>query len=309
MKKVIIITGPTGSGKSDLAIDLAQKLNTEIISADSVQVYKGFDIGSAKVTKEEQEMVPHHLIDIMNPEEQYSVADFQRDATEKIKEILAKGKIPIVCGGTGLYIHSLLYDLDFSEEKVDEKLREELENIYQREGVEALVKLLEKLDPERVKTIDLRNHRRLIRGIELAKSGKKNHTKNLRKKNEQWESYYFVVRRDREKLYEIINERTKKMIGLGLVEEAKTLYEKYGFVSPMRTIGYKEMVSYFEGEYSLEMTIEKIQQHSRNLAKRQLTWFRKEEDAIFIDRDVYPKNEEAVEYILKVVEGENGHGE
>ncbi len=281
MRPLILITGPTGSGKSDLSVALAKKLHTEIISADSVQIYRGFTIGSGKITPEETQGIVHHLIDIKDADEYYSAADFYEAAAPIVEDLWRKGKIPIVCGGTALYIHSLIYDLDFSE-KPSATLRNALNDLYHRRGPEYMVALLKEKDPGLAEAVDLNNPRRVIRALERIESGHVE-TEQLRKKREGLDPLYIVLDWEREALYDRINRRVLKMVEAGLFKEVEALYEAYGAeAKPMGSIGYKEVVKYIKGEWDEATAIEKIQQHSRNFAKRQMTWFRKEEDAIFI---------------------------
>lgn len=281
MRPLILITGPTGSGKSDLSVALAKKLHTEIISADSVQVYRGFTIGSGKITPEETEGIVHHLIDIKDPDDYYSAADFYEAATPIFEDLWRKGKIPIVCGGTALYIHSLIYDLDFTE-KPSSETRDRLNRLYDDKGLDYMVALLKEKDAAMAESVDLKNPRRVIRALERIESGHVE-TEQLRKKREGLDPLYIVLDWERETLYDRINRRVLKMVEAGLFKEVEVLYEAYGDeVKPMGSIGYKEVVKYIEGEWDEATAIEKIQQHSRNFAKRQMTWFRKEEDAVFI---------------------------
>ncbi|MEQ3353573.1 tRNA (adenosine(37)-N6)-dimethylallyltransferase MiaA [Aedoeadaptatus acetigenes] len=298
MKPLILITGPTGSGKSDLSVALAKKLHTEIISADSVQVYRGFTIGSGKITPEETEGIVHHLIDIKDPHEFYSAADFYEAAAPIFEDLWQRGKIPIVCGGTALYIHSLIYDLDFSE-KPSTTLRKELNNLYNRRGLEYMVALLKEKDATMAEAVDLNNPRRVIRALERIESGHVE-TEQLRKKRKGVDPLYIVLDWEREALYDRINRRVLKMVEAGLFDEVETLYKVYGSdVKPMGSIGYKEVVKYIKGEWDKATAIEKIQQHSRNFAKRQMTWFRKEEDAVFIPMSELTKDA-ALEKILEL---------
>ncbi|WP_108832128.1 tRNA (adenosine(37)-N6)-dimethylallyltransferase MiaA [Aedoeadaptatus coli] len=298
MKPLILITGPTGSGKSDLCVALAKKLHTEIISADSVQVYRGFTIGSGKIMPQETEGIVHHLIDIKDPEEFYSAADFYEAAAPIFDDLWRAGKIPIVCGGTALYIHSLIYDLDFSE-KPSAELRKELNDLYNRQGLEYMVALLKDKDATLAEAVDLNNPRRVIRALERIESGHVE-TEQLRKKRKGVDPLYIVLDWEREALYDRINRRVMKMVDAGLFEEVEVLYKAYGDeVKPMGSIGYKEVVKYIEGEWDKATAIEKIQQHSRNFAKRQMTWFRKEEDAVFIPMSELTKDA-AIEEILEL---------
>ena len=298
MKPLILITGPTGSGKSDLSVALAKKLNTEIISADSVQVYRGFTIGSGKITPQETEGIVHHLIDIKDPDEFYSAADFYEAAAPIFIDLWRAGKIPIVCGGTALYIHSLIYDLDFSE-KPSTELRNKLNSLYNRRGLEYMVALLKDKDPGLAEAVDLNNPRRVIRALERIESGHVE-TEQLRKKREGIDPLYIVLDWERQDLYGRINRRVLQMVEAGLFEEVEALYKAYGDeVKPMGSIGYKEIVKYIKGEWDRATAIEKIQQHSRNFAKRQMTWFRKEKDAVFIPMSEMTKNA-ALEKILEL---------
>ena len=298
MKPLILITGPTGSGKSDLSVALAKKLHTEIISADSVQVYRGFTIGSGKITPQDTEGVVHHLIDIKEPEEFYSAADFYEAAMPIFDKLWQRGKIPIVCGGTALYIHSLIYDLDFSE-KPSSETRDRLNRLYDDRGLDYMVALLKEKDAAMAEAVDLNNPRRVIRALERIETGHVE-TEQLRKKREGIDPLYIVLDWAREDLYSRINRRVEKMVESGLFEEVEGLYKAYGSdVKPMGSIGYKEVVTYLKGEWDEETAIEKIQQHSRNFAKRQMTWFRKEEDAVFIPMSELTKDT-ALEKILEL---------
>ncbi len=296
--KVVFILGPTGVGKSRLAVKLAHENNGQIISSDSVQIYKGFDIGSAKVTKEEMEGVPHHLIDICQPQDYFSVSDFVDATRAKIKEISKAGDLPIVVGGTGLYINSLLGGYNFGGTAKDDNLRAELELLVDRGGVEPLVKMLEDLSPELAKKVDTQNKVRLIRAIEIAKNG----TTQMAEGSE-YDYKIFALTRQREALYETINARASKMIDEGLIEEVKGLLETgvSRDAQPMRAIGYKEVISYLEGEIDKAQMQQLIAQHSRNYAKRQMTYLRglaKNYPVDFVDMDSYNQGEK---YILEEV--------
>lgn len=298
MKPLILITGPTGSGKSDLSVSLAKKLHTEIISADSVQVYRGFTIGSGKITPQETEGVVHHLIDIKEPEEFYSAADFYEAAMPIFDKLWQRGKIPIVCGGTALYIHSLIYELNFSE-KPSSEIRDRLNRLYDDRGLDYMVALLKEKDAAVAEAVDLNNPRRVIRALERIETGHVE-TEQLRKKRKGIDPLYIVLDWAREDLYSRINRRVLKMVDGGLFEEVEGLYKSHGGdVKPMGSIGYKEVVTYLKGEWDEETAIEKIQQHSRNFAKRQMTWFRKEEDAMFIPMSELTKDT-ALEKILEL---------
>lgn len=271
--KVIAIVGPTASGKTQMAIDLAKKINGEIISADSRYVYKGFNIASAKPTKEEQAGIPHHLIDIVEPEVDYSVADFYDDARDKIYEIIERGKMPIVAGGTGLYFKVLLETYDLPRVEANPQLRAELE---QRDKEDLLHELLT-LDPVGYEKVKDANKRRIVRALEITKIlGKPFSEASVEKEPEFDVEWEMPKIESREALYERINKRVDLMLEQGLIEETKSLLEKHGRIKNfVCTIGYKEILSYLDGEMSLEEATDKLKQHTRNYAKRQLTWFRK----------------------------------
>lgn len=276
--KIVAILGPTGVGKSKMGIEIAQEFNGEIISADSVQIYKEFDIGSAKIKSSETFGIKHYAIDIVSPNENFSAFDFVNYSKSRINQILEKGKTPIIVGGTALYIKALFENYNLGGEK-DEKLRAELENELKEFGLEFLVNKLKNLAPEKAKEIDLKNPVRVIRAIEIALSN------NVKTKSESEYDYkIFALNRNREVLYNKINERVEEMFSQGLEDEVKTLFNKYGEgVQPFKAIGYKEFIPFFKGEYTLEKVKELIKQHSRNYAKRQLTFIRGMKDCIWID--------------------------
>lgn len=270
--KVIVITGPTGVGKTKLSISIAKKYHGEIINADAMQVYKDLNIGTAKITEEEKEGVPHHLFDIKNVSEEYSIFDYQKDCREKIEEILQRGHVPILVGGTGLYIKSALYDYHFSSRE-----QEKREN-YEEKSLSELNQILKEIDPEGASSIDCHNKRRVINAIiyyqENGKSIVTNQTNQL-----LYDSIFIGLTTNRENLYQIINKRVDKMIDSGLVEEVKSFYEKKIFSKPLLGgIGYKELYSYFEGKISDEEAIDLIKRNSRRYAKRQYTFFRNQLD-------------------------------
>lgn len=280
--KIVAILGPTGVGKSKMGIEIAQKFNGEIISADSVQIYKEFDIGSAKIKSSETCGIKHYAIDIVSPNENFSAFDFVNYSKSRINQILEKGKTPIIVGGTALYIKALFENYNLGGEK-DEKLRAELENELKEFGLEFLVNKLKNLAPTKEKEIDLKNPVRVIRAIEIALSN------NVKTKSESEYDYkIFALNRNREVLYNKINERVEEMFSQGLEDEVKTLFNKYGEgVQPFKAIGYKEFIPFFKGEYTLEKVKELIKQHSRNYAKRQLTFIRGMKDCIWIDVENY----------------------
>lgn len=271
--KIIAIAGPTASGKTKMAIDLAKQINGEIISADSRYVYKGFDIASAKPTKEEQDGIPHHLIDIVEPEIDYSVADFYDDAKIAISEILNKGKTPIVVGGTGLYFRVLLETYDLPRVEADTDLRNELEL---REKDDLLIEL-SSLDPVSYEKLKDANKRRIVRALEVTKIlGKPFSEASIEKEPEFGVEWTMPKINSRDELYNRINKRVDFMAQSGLIEETQALLKKHGRIKNfISTIGYKEILTYIDGEATLKEALEKLKQHTRNYAKRQLTWFRK----------------------------------
>lgn len=284
MEKVIVICGPTASGKTKLGIELANKLNGEIISADSMQIYKDMNIGSAKPSNEEQKLAKHYLIDFVNPNERYSVADFKKDASNAIDMIIKNGKTPIVVGGTGLYIDSLIYNIEFNEEKFDPNYRKELE----KEETEKLYEMANSIDQISTQKISKNDRKRLMRIIEIYHStGKtKLELEKESRKRIKYDYRIFVLNMDREKLYNRINQRVDKMIDEGLIEEVQELLKKYKeFPTAMQGLGYKETVQYLEGNLTKDEMIDKIKQETRRYAKRQLTWFRRYKNAIWLDAE------------------------
>lgn len=279
MKDVIAIVGPTASGKTKLAIEMAQELNTQIISADSRLVYKGFDIGTAKPTKEEQSLVKHYMIDIVEPEVQYSVADYVKEAKSIIDDMHLQGKMPIVVGGTGLYFRILLENYSLSDIDTNEELRAELDT----KDVEELYKQLVELDMLSAETIHKNDKKRLVRAIEVSLiTGKPYSEVKATKDSEYNVKWVFPEIPSREWLYDRINKRVYNMLDDGLIDETKLLLEKHGrTMNLVKTIGYQEIIKYLDGEYSLDRAVELIQQNSRRYAKRQLTWFRRNENLSF----------------------------
>lgn len=284
---IYVIGGPTASGKSKLAVELAKRINGEIISADSMQIYKDMNIGTAKLTKEEMQGIKHHLLDFVSPEERYSVANFKTDAKIKIEEILKKGKTPIIVGGTGLYIDSMIYGIEFQDEKIDKEYREELNELAEKEGLERLYEEARKIDPEAMKKISINDKKRIIRVLEIYhKTGKtKTEVEKESRKNENKYNYkMFAITMNREKLYERIEKRVDQMIEQGLIEEVQSILNKYHkFPTAMQGLGYKEVVEYLENKLTKEEMIEKIKKKTRHYAKRQLTWFRKNKETIWLD--------------------------
>ena len=288
--KVVVIVGPTASGKTALSIELAKKLDGEIISSDSMQIYKDMDIGTAKVTKEEAQGIKHYLVDFVSPDQRYTVSDFKKDAETAIKEILEKGKEPIVVGGTGLYVNSLIYGIEYQDMKIDEDYRNEL--MSRAEDPAELEKLWNEandIDPEAMTKISKNDKKRIIRVLEIFKSTGKTKTEQeilSRQKGTEYDYKVFGISMDRQKLYERINLRVDLMIEAGLEDEVRNLLNKYSeFPTAMQGLGYKEVKEYFDGFLTRDEMIEKIKQESRRYAKRQLTWFRRNEDIIWLDKD------------------------
>ena len=277
--KVVVIVGPTASGKTALGIEVAKKFNGEVISADSMQIYKDMDIGTAKPTVDEQKQAVHHLVDFVEPDQRYSVADFKRDAEAKIEEILAKGKLPIIVGGTGLYVNSLIYNIEYTEEITDLEYRKELDKI----DLDELYKKAVEIDAEAMKKISSNDRKRIERVLEIYKATGKTKTE-LEKESRKEPKYDFKIYGllwDREKLYERINLRVDLMIEQGLIKEVEDLLKKYKeFPTAMQGLGYKEVVEYLEGNLTKEEMIDKIKQDTRHYAKRQMTWFRAYKDDI-----------------------------
>ena len=307
MKKIplIILTGPTAVGKTALSIELAKDLNAEIISADSMQIYEYMDVGSAKVTKEEMDGVIHHLIDEVKPDYAFSVSEFQKRANKYIKDIDDRGKKVLVTGGTGLYLNSLIYDMDFAKSNSNSKLREELELELKENGIDYMHEKLRALDEDAANRIHKNNTKRVIRALEVCLDGKKMQDFSTELKyNENYQPIIIVLNRDREVLYERINKRVDLMMENNLIDEVKHLldigYDK-NLIS-MQGIGYKEIVKYLEGEYSLDEAIEIIKRDSRRYAKRQITWFKRYKDSKWFDLGKYNNIEILKEDILNFIE-------
>ena len=303
--KVIVIAGPTASGKTSLSIEIAKKINGEIISSDSMQIYKDMDIGTAKVTSDEAQGIKHYLVDFVSPDTRYSVSDFKRDAEYAIEEILAKGKVPIIVGGTGLYINSLIYGIEYQEMNYDEEYRMQLmEQTQTEEGLAELFNRAKEIDERAVQSISKTDAKRIIRILEIYNSTGMNKTQMeelSRKNGVKYDYHVFVANMERDKLYERINLRVDLMIEQGLVDEVKRLLDKYGkFPTAMQAIGYKEVVEYLDNNITYEEMIDKIKQESRHYAKRQLTWFRK--DKSFTWLNTLDGNEVNVEKIIQSIE-------
>lgn len=306
-KPLIVLTGPTAVGKTSLSISLAKAVNGEIISADSMQVYKGMDIGSAKIRKEEMQGVTHYLVDILEPEEEFHIVKFQELAKAAMEEIYAKGKIPILVGGTGFYIQAVTRDIDFTQAEQETSYREELEQLAKEKGTEYLHEKLREVDPKSAENIHANNVKRVIRALEFYHQNGtpiSEHNEEQKQQTSPYNLAYFVLTAPREILYERIDRRVDQMMEKGLLEEVKSLRERgchRGMVS-MQGLGYKEILAYLEGEYPLEEAVRILKRDTRHFAKRQLTWFRREQDVIWVDKEQFHWNEaEILEYMMSVL--------
>ncbi len=304
-KPLIILTGPTAVGKTKLSIALAKAVNGEIISADSMQVYKHMDIGSAKIKKEEMCGVPHYLIDVLEPDEEFHVVRFQEMAKSVMEEIYEKGKIPILTGGTGFYIQALVKDIDFSKESEKSPIREKLEKLAKEKGCEYLHEKLQQVDPKSAEKIHANNVKRVIRALEyfeLTGNPISTHNEEESLKESPYNVAYFVLNDLREKIYERIDTRVDSMLEEGLVEEVSMLAEK-GYTKDMvsmQGLGYKEILSYLEGSCTLDEAVYVLKRDTRHFAKRQLTWFRREQDVIWINKqDFNDQESQILDYILE----------
>ena len=276
-------------GKTALSIELAKRINGEIISADAIQIYKEMNIGSAKPSKEEMQGIPHYMIDFVSPSKRYNVAEYKSEAIECIKKVIKKNKQPIVVGGTGLYINSLIYGIEYQEIKFDEKYRQELEKRAEQEGLGVLYEEACKIDENAMKNISKNDKKRIIRVLEIYKETGKTKTQveiESRKNGAEFDYKLFVTNMNRDKLYERINKRVDMMIEQGLIKEVENILEKYKeYPTAMQGLGYKETKEYLEGKITKKEMIDKIKQETRRYAKRQLTWFRKNKDAIWLDME------------------------
>ncbi len=303
-KPLIILTGPTAVGKTDLSISLAKAVSGEIISADSMQVYKKMNIGTAKITPEEMEDVPHHLIDVLDPAEDFNVFLFKELALKAMDEIYEKGHIPILTGGTGFYIQSVIYDIDFSEETGDKEYRNHLQSLADTKGSEYLYEMLKEVDPEAAIEIHSNNIKRVIRALEYHHfTGEKisTHNREQRAKESPYNFAYFVLNDLRDNVYDRINQRVDIMLKNGLVEEVKSLMaEGYtrNLVS-MQGLGYKEIIDALNKDITIEEAIYRIKLETRHFAKRQLTWFRREKDVIFLNKNEFNYEKEAILRYIK----------
>lgn len=305
-KPLIILTGPTSVGKTSLSIALAKAVNGEIISADSMQVYKHMDIGTAKITPEQMQGVPHYLIDELEPEEEFNVVLFQQLAKKYMDHIYSLNKIPILVGGTGFYIQAVLNDIDFTENESDQAYRRELEQQLKDKGPDHLHEMLKQIDPDSAAAIHPNNSKRVIRALEFARlTGDKisEHNKEQRSKSSPYRFCYFVLNKDRDMLYRTIDQRVDCMLKDGLLDEVKALAEK-GYTRDlvsMKGLGYKELLAYLEGECSLEEAIEILKRDTRHFAKRQLTWFKREREVIWLNKEEYPDEQALLSHMLTLL--------
>lgn len=303
---LIVLTGPTAVGKTELSIELAKKVNGEIISADSIQVYKGFDVGSAKITKEEMQGICHHLIDVLEPTESFNIALFKDMAKAAVKDIQSRGKLPIITGGTGFYIQSLIYDIDFTENE-DDGYRATLEKLLQEKGPMYIHNMLRDIDPKSADSIHYNNSKRVIRALEYYhQTGEQISTHNEREssKTSPYNFAYFVLNCPRDILYERIDKRVDIMVNQGLVEEVRALVDSFNLTSDMvsmQGLGYKEILQYLKGEITLDEAIYIIKRDTRHFAKRQLTWFKREKDVIWVDKDIHTTTDKQLDFITNVL--------
>ena len=307
--KLIILAGPTASGKTSVSIDLAKRLGGEIISADSMQVYKYMDVGTAKISVEEMQGVKHHLIDVLDPKEDFNIVKFQNMVKCSIEEIVKNGHIPILVGGTGFYIQSVIYDIDFNNEDDNSSVRKKLEEEYDTLGADFMHEKLKKIDIVSAQNIHKNNKKRIIRAIEYFLMNNEpisSHNEVQREKKSPYDYRFFVLNPPRDILYERINKRVDIMVENGLVDEVKKLREM-GLSTAnisMQGIGYKEIIEYLDGEVSLETAIENIKQNTRHMAKRQVTWFKREKDVIYVDPFSFESNDKIVDYMIEKINTE-----
>lgn len=310
-KKLVILTGPTAVGKTALSIRLAKEIGGEIISADSMQVYRGMDIGSAKITKEQMQGVTHHLVDILEPTEHFDVCTFQKLAKEAMQGIYERGHIPMIVGGTGFYIQAVLYDIDFSANE-DDGVRSDLEKMAQDRGAAYLHDMLRRIDPDSAQAIHANNVKRVIRAIEYYRQTGEtisSHNERERQKQSPYAFCYFVLNDRRDRLYERIERRVDDMLAQGLVREVQNLMDK-GLrtgMTAMQGLGYKEIAAYLSGEISYEEAVYLLKRDTRHFAKRQITWFKREQDVIWVERDSFDEDEERMaEFMIQCLREMDG---
>jgi len=311
--KLIILAGPTASGKTAVSVDLAKRIGGEIISADSMQIYRGMDIGTAKITAEEMQGVKHYLINVSDPKEDFNIVKFQNMVKCSIEEIKKNGHIPILVGGTGFYIQSIIYDIKFDKEDDNGSIRKVLEEEYDKMGADFMYEKLKKIDSISAENIHKNNKKRIIRAIEyflINNALISEHNELQRKKTSPYDFRFFVLNPKRDILYDRINKRVDKMVEKGLVDEVKSLIESGLSIDniSMQGIGYKEIVEYLEGNIPLDKAVENIKQNTRHMAKRQVTWFKRERDVIYIDPFEFENNEKIVDYMVEKIGIKNNYG-
>ena len=311
--KLIILAGPTASGKTAVSIDLAKRIGGEIISADSMQIYRGMDIGTAKITSDEMQGVKHYLINVSDPKEDFNIVKFQNMVKCSIEEIKKNGHIPILIGGTGFYIQSIIYDINFDKEDDNGSIRKVLEEEYDKMGADFMYEKLKKIDSISADNIHKNNKKRIIRAIEyflINNALISEHNELQRKKTSPYDFKFFVLNPKRDILYDRINKRVDKMVEKGLVDEVKSLIESGLSIDniSMQGIGYKEIVEYLEGNITLDKAVENIKQNTRHMAKRQVTWFKRERDVIYIDPFEFENNEKIVDYMVEKIGIKNNYG-
>lgn len=307
MKKLLVVAGPTASGKTSLSIELAKLYNGEIVSADSMQIYKGMNIATAKPSDIEVSGIKHYLIDFLEPNESYSVGKYVEDASKAVDKIIEKNKLPIICGGTGLYIDSFLNGIDFVDNSANLELRAELNKIAEEKGIDCLLKMLLEIDPySYMRLHEQRNQKRIVRAIEFYKTTGMTITEQNEKSRENESEYEYLIfglkASDRQFLYDRINKRVDIMIENGLVEEAREILSSDLSETASKAIGYKQLKPYIDGEASLEECIEKLKTETRHYAKRQLTWFKRNKDIFWINIDELTTTGQQVDYIKGIIE-------
>lgn len=307
MKKLLVVAGPTASGKTSLSIELAKLYNGEIVSADSMQIYKGMNIATDKPSETEMSGIKHYLIDFLEPNESYSVGKYVEDASKAVDEIIEKNKLPIICGGTGLYIDSFLNGIDFVDNSANLELRAELNKIAEEKGIDCLLKMLLEIDPySYMRLHEQRNQKRIVRAIEFYKTTGMTITEQNEKSRENESEYEYLIfglkASDRQFLYDRINKRVDIMIENGLVEEAREILSSDLSETASKAIGYKQLKPYIDGEASLEECIEKLKTETRHYAKRQLTWFKRNKDIFWINIDELTTTGQQVDYIKGIIE-------
>lgn len=302
MRRFIIITGPTASGKTKVSVEAAKQLNSRIISADSMQIYKGMDIGTAKANQKEMQGIRHEMIDIVNPDEAYSAAEFQKHAFTLIEKANANGEVPVVVGGTGLYINSLVYSLNFGKKICNDIIRQKYTQLADDKGAEYLYNILEKKDPEYAKIIAKNDKRRIIRRLEIVET-KGETAYDFRQPNTDDEFLLIGLTMPRDILYKRIDARVNEMIQMGLVDEARRVYDTFGDIHALKAIGYKELIAFFRGETGLDEAIALIKRNTRRFAKRQMTWFRRDERMVWFDVCAHSCIEDTINDIMLYIKG------